>query len=57
MKDKNLEKAVEKANETLEKVKELSEEELDKVTGAGDPFANIPRNPTKKIDDELRKKG
>ena len=56
MKDKNLEKAVEKVNEAVENVKELGDEALNKVTGAGDPFANIPRNPTKKIDGELRKK-
>ena len=56
MKDKNVEKTVEKVNETLKNVKELSDEKLDQVTGAGDPFANIPRNPNKKIDDELREK-
>ena len=56
MKDKNLEKAVEKINEAVENVKELGDEALNKVTGAGDPFASIPRNPTKKIDGELRKK-
>ena len=57
MKDKNVEKTVEKVNEALKNVKELSDDELDQVTGAGDPFANIPRNPTKPIDDELRRKG
>ena len=34
--------------------KELSMEELDAVTGAGDPFAGIPRVPENPIDPELR---
>ena len=33
---------------------ELSMEELDAVTGAGDPFADIPRVPENPIDPELR---
>ena len=37
--------------------KELTPEELDAVTGAGDPFADIPSVPTQPIDDELRKDG
>ena len=33
---------------------ELDLDELDKVTGAGDPFADTPRNPEQPIDDDLR---
>lgn len=32
----------------------LSEEVLDQVNGAGNPFDNIPRVPTQEIDDDLR---
>ena len=35
---------------------ELTEEVLDEVTGAGNPFDGIPRVPTQPIDDELRDK-
>ena len=43
--------------ESKEQPKELSLDELDAVTGAGDPFADIPSVPTQPIDDELRKDG
>ena len=51
--------------ETLEQVKQtastvaeaLPPEALEKITGAGNPFENIPRVPTQEIDDDLRKKG
>ena len=49
---------LEKAKEAAEKVKEMIPDEvLEKVTGAGDPFADIPSVPTQPIDDELRKDG
>ena len=35
----------------------LPPEALEKITGAGNPFENIPRVPTQAIDDDLRKKG
>ena len=37
-----------------EAVVELSEEALDQVTGAGDPFEGEPRVPVAPIDPELR---
>ena len=44
--------------ETAEPVVEaLSDDVLDQVTGAGNPFENIPRVPTQPIDDELRQDG
>ena len=54
---KNLlnQETVEKMEETAEKVAEVIPEELlEKATGAGNPFDNIPRVPTQPIDDELR---
>ena len=36
---------------------ELDANELNQVTGAGDPFGNVPRVPENPIDDELRKDG
>ena len=54
---KNLlnQETVEKVKETAEKVAEVIPEELlEKATGAGNPFDNIPRVPTQPIDDELR---
>ncbi len=37
-------------------IRELSEDKLDQVSGAGNPFEDIPRVPTQPIDDELRNK-
>lgn len=37
-------------------IQELDDEKLDQVSGAGDPFANVPRVPLAEIDDELRDK-
>ena len=46
---------LEKAKDAVEKVKEMiPDEALENVTGAGDPFANIPRVPERPIDPELR---
>ncbi len=36
---------------------ELNTNELNKVTGAGDPFGDVPRVPENPIDDDLRKNG
>lgn len=33
---------------------ELSDDELNEVTGAGNVFANLPRVPTQAIDENLR---
>ena len=49
---------LEKAKDAAEKVKEMIPDEmLEKVTGAGDPFADIPRVPEQPIDDGLREDG
>ena len=37
-------------------VKELDLDMINDVTGAGDPFADIPRVPLQEIDEELREK-
>lgn len=37
-------------------IEELAEDALDQVSGAGNPFEDIPRVPTQPIDDELRDK-
>ena len=46
-----IENALEETGKTPE---ELDMEKLNEVTGAGDPFADTPRNPEQPIDDELR---
>ncbi len=43
--------------ETAVQPKELNLDELNEVTGAGDPLADTPRNPEQPIDDDLRKDG
>ena len=49
---------VEKVKEAAEEVAEiLPDDVLDKVTGAGNPFDQIPRVPTQPIDDKLREDG
>ena len=40
-----------------EQTKKLDPKELEKINGAGDPFANIKRNPEKEYDEKLRKNG
>jgi hypothetical protein len=59
-KNKNLlnEKLADQAAEAAAQAAEaLPNELLDQVSGAGDPFANIPRVPTMPIDDDLREDG
>jgi len=40
-----------------EAMQELGDDELNTISGAGDPFASHPRVSTKKIDSNLRNKG
>lgn len=51
------EKAAEEVNKDLNEVKSLSADDLEKVSGGGDPFSGIPRIEPEPIDDELRKNG
>ena len=44
------------SEEAVKAPKELDLDELNEVTGAGDPFADTPRNPEQPIDDDLRDK-
>lgn len=45
----------EKVKNAAEKVMEaIPDDVLEKVTGAGNPFDNVPRVPTQPIDDDLR---
>ena len=39
----------------LDEAKELGMDDIDQVSGAGNPFEDVPRVPLKPIDDELRK--
>lgn len=50
-KEKNIPNVPEEA---MEQPLELTEEELDRATGAGNPFEDVPRVPTQPIDDEVR---
>jgi len=54
---KDKEKVTQAAEETKDAVEELADEALEAVSGAGDPFANHPRIPNKKINDTVRKNG
>ena len=47
-------KETEKVNEEKKK---LDLDDLDRVSGAGDPFADDPRVPENPIDPDLREKG
>ena len=47
----------ENVGEAVSNVQELSDDVMDQVSGAGDPFKDIPRVPTNSIDDALRQKG
>lgn len=62
--EKKAKYAAEKGKEDLKEEKktdgkadELSNDDLEKVTGGGNPFANIPRVGNKPIDDDLRNNG
>ena len=44
----------EKEQETEQELKEMTLEALDQVSGAGNPFEDIPRVPLNPIDEELR---
>ena len=39
-----------------ETVQELSSDELDTVSGAGNPFEDVPRVPSSPLDSDLREK-
>lgn len=59
-KNKNLpnEKLAELAKEAAAPIAEaLPDDMLDEISGAGNPFDNIPRVPTQPIDDGLREDG
>ena len=47
----------EKVNEQKEITEKLTDEDLSKVTGAGNPFEDVPRVPLQPIDDKLRNNG
>lgn len=47
----------EKAEKKDLKCEEMNPEDLEKVSGGGNPFANLPRVPEKDIDENLRKNG
>ena len=52
-KEKNIPNAPE---EVMDQPLELTEEELDQASGAGNPFDDLPRVPTQPIDPEGRDK-
>ena len=51
---KRADEAAENAGSATEAI---TDDLLDQVTGAGNPFGSIPRVPTRPIDDELREDG
>ena len=51
------EKAVEEAKKALSEVEALSLDDLEKVSGAGDPFEIIPRIEPEPLDNDLRDNG
>lgn len=55
---KQARQAVEQANQALiNAMQELNDNELDMVSGAGNPFADSSRVPTHSIDSDLRNNG
>lgn len=50
-KEENLQNQIGQEEKNAEK---LSNDQLDQVNGAGNPFEDIPRVPTQNIDDDLR---
>ena len=58
MKNEKTNETAKQANKAADDVmQELDESTLDQVSGAGNPFANLPRVPTQSIDSDLRSKG
>ena len=45
------------AGQALGAMEKLGEDELDRIAGAGNPFAKVPRVPTQPIDEDLRGNG
>ena len=57
-KNMNPDRTESKIEETENKAAEaLSMEDLEKVDGAGNPFADVPRVPLMEIDDKIRNNG
>ena len=54
MNKENVEKVKDAAGKIVEAI---PEEMLDKISGAGNPFENIPRVPNQPIDEDLRRDG
>ena len=54
--EKGKEELKEKIQEAVLDVQELSSDALDPVSGAGNPFDDVPRVPNSPIDEELRDK-
>lgn len=50
-------KKLDKQEKLEDEVLELTQDELARVTGGDDPFANTDRVPEQPIDDELREDG
>ena len=63
--NKQIPDSIKKAQETLEnaaealpgEMVEVDLDELDDISGAGNPFGNVPRVPTQPIDEDLRGNG
>lgn len=49
--------ALNEANAALKLISELSEDQLDQVSGGTDPLGGVPRVPENPIEEDLRKKG
>lgn len=55
---KQAQQAVEQANQALNSVmQELDDDALNQVTGAGNPFGDVPRPDPEPIDPEVRENG
>ena len=56
-KNRESEKQAQAQNALADVMQELDDDALNQVSGAGNPFANVPRVPTQPIDDDLRGNG
>lgn len=54
---KNRETEKQALDALTEGMQELDDETMHQVSGAGNPFGDVPRVPTKPIDDDLRGNG
>ena len=61
MKDKKIKETIKETKDLAEKavnaMQKLSEDELNDIAGAGNPFVKVPRVPTQPIDDDMRNNG